>query len=273
MPLEQPVAADPGREAWHENFVEAIAALARAMPTGEVRRTEGVTLVRSGLAIRSFNCAFALDRPPSVDGLPEQIERVFSGGRIPWMLVTTAETTPALEPVVRALRLKRVGAMPGMVWEPLPTSPPTAPQGLEIRRIVDPIDARKFARTMMRGFEVDPGLLDAWAEHVSTASLAPSTNRAYYLGYVGGQPVCTAVRCSTRDIAGIYGVSTLPVFRRRGLGAAITSRAATDGREEGCRRSYLQSSPIGRTVYERIGYRFVEEYHLWGPDEGLASVE
>jgi N-acetylglutamate synthase len=252
--------------------VEAIASLARAMPAGQVHQTGGVTLVRSGLAIRAFNCAFALNPPRTLDGVTERIEEILVRPGIPWLLVTTAETTDALEPIIRGLRLKSSGTLPGMLWEPLPLSVPPSPAGPEIRRVEGTNDVRTLSRTMMQGFEAPPGLMDPWAEAVITAGLPPSVKRGWYIGYVRDRPTCTAVRFSTRDIAGIYGVSTLPEFRRRGFGAAITYRAAIDGREEGCRESYLQSSPSGRPAYENIGYRFVEEYHLWAPEEGRTGA-
>jgi N-acetylglutamate synthase len=242
------------------------------MPAGQVRQTGGVTLVRSGLAIRAFNCAFALDPPRTLDGVTERIEEILVRPGIPWLLVTTAETTDALEPIIRGLRLKSSGTLPGMLWEPLSLSVPPSPAGPEIRRVEGTNDVRTLSRTMMQGFEAPPGLMDPWAEAVITAGLPPSVKRGWYIGYVRDRPTCTAVRFSTRDIAGIYGVSTLPEFRRRGFGAAITYRAAIDGREEGCRESYLQSSPSGRPVYENIGYRFVEEYHLWAPEEGRTGA-
>jgi GNAT superfamily N-acetyltransferase len=251
--------------AWHENFVEAIASIARAIPTGEVRPGIGGTIVRSGLALASFNCLFALDPPSGLDGLAEELDRTFTREGTPWVLITTAETSVAFVEAILALHLQRRGTLPGMVWDPLPSAAPPAPKELEIRPVREAGEVRTFARTMMEGFEAAPALMDPRAEAVAATSGGPRSPARYYLGYVGHRPACTAVRYSTRGTAGIYGVATRPEFRRRGFGAAVTYRAALDGRSDGCSRSYLQSSAVGRSVYEKIGYRFVEEYHLWGP--------
>jgi len=119
---------------------------------------------------------------------------------------------------------------------------------------------------MMEGFEVSPDLMDPWVRGVETRGFSKPAGSDYYVGFLEGFPVCTAVRVVSRGISGIYGVSTLPRFRRRGLGETITRFAALCGGSEGCLRSYLQSSRMGRSVYEKIGYREVEEYQLWVPE-------
>ena len=48
-----------------------------------------------------------------------------------------------------------------------------------------------------------------------------------------------------------------------GSGAALTWRAAADGRAEGCLASALQSSEEGFPVYRRMGYRHVTDYQTW----------
>jgi N-acetylglutamate synthase len=271
MAGEKVVNSTSRRRAWHTNWVEAISSIARAMPSGRVHKVGALTLVRSGLPIRAFNCAFALDPPNSLEGAAKAIEEVLVRPGIPWLLVTSTETSRPLNPIIVALGLKLSGTMPGMVWEPLPASVPRGPADLDIRRVEDADDARTFARTMMQGFEGPAELMDPWAEAVAATGLPAPVKRGWYLGYVRNRPACTAVRYSTSSIAGVYGVSTLPEFRRRGFGAAITRRAAADGREEGCGESYLQSSPIGRPVYEALGYRLVEEYQLWTPPETAAG--
>lgn len=252
----------PGPTAWHANVVGAISAVARFTPGGTVEEAGGVTIARSGVALPAFNCVFVLDPPSSLEGLEARIERAFGDGRLPWSVMTTNETAPRLEPIARAFGLDREAVLPGMVWEPLGETPRPPAVALEIRPITDPRSAQEFVRTMMVGFEGSPELLLPWAGGIAARGRFPPGVHCY-LGYVAGRPVASALRFTTPGVAGIYGVATLPEFRRRGFGEALTRRAALDGREEGCRQSYLQSSEMGRSVYERIGYRAVEEYREW----------
>jgi hypothetical protein len=62
---------------------------------------------------------------------------------------------------------------------------------------------------------------------------------------------------------GIYGVATPPDARGRGYGEAMTWAATL------CRPDLpatLQASPMGRPVYDRMGYRTVAEFLVWELD-------
>jgi len=260
--------------AWHSNYVEAISSIARVTPGGVVREAGGLTLARSGLGIPAFNAVFALDPPSSLATAEDGVWKVFGDSATRWLLVTTPEISKGLGPLIRAFDLRHEETIPGMAWAPLPERVPPGPAGFEVRRVRVPEEARLFAQTMMEGFEARPALMDPWVDGVRTQHLTSSELPGWYLGFLSGRPVGTAVRITTGDVAGIYGVSTLPGFRRRGFGEAITRHAAIEGYQEGCRTSYLQSSKAGRSVYERIGFRWVEDYQLWSPARGEGpSVE
>ena len=251
--------------ALHANYVEAISSIARMTPGGEVSDAGGLTLVRSGLDIPAFNLVFALDDPSSVVAAERAVSRTFGGSGFRWLLVTTERVATQLQPMIHAFGFHLEETMPGMVWAPLPRLLPTLPPRFTARPVRVPEEAAVFARTMMEGFEARAGLMDPWVDGVRAKHVTTSEMPGWYLGFLDDHPVCTAVRVTTGAIAGIYGVSTLPDFRRRGLGEAITRLAAADGYPEGARMSYLQSSRAGRSVYERIGYRWVEDYQLWSP--------
>lgn len=253
--------------ACHRNWVEAVGSIASDLPSGTVRRQAGTTIVQSGLAITAFNCAFVLDPVPTLNGTEEAVAGVLADQGQPWCLIATEENRAAIEPLASALGLQPTERMPGMIWRPLPEPPPSTPEELRIRRVSRPNDVREFGRTMMEGFDAPPHLMDLWAEAVVARGSAARGDRSLYLGFVRNRPVCTAVRFTTERIAGIYGVSTIPEFRRRGYGAAITRHAVFDGFEAGCALSYLQSSEMGRALYESLGYRSFEEYTLWLPEE------
>ena len=81
-----------------------------------------------------------------------------------------------------------------------------------------------------------------------------------YVGYTDGEPVTSGVGFRTGDTIGVYNIATIPSARKRGYGAAMTARIAADGAAAGCDVAILQASEMGRTVYERLGYRTVVEY-------------
>ena len=81
-----------------------------------------------------------------------------------------------------------------------------------------------------------------------------------YVGYVEGRPAATSCLITTGAVAGIYWVSTLEEFRGRGFGAAISAHAIRVGQSLGCDMATLQASPLGRPVYERMGFEVTDDY-------------
>ena len=60
-------------------------------------------------------------------------------------------------------------------------------------------------------------------------------------------------------------MTTLPAFRRRGIGSAITARAIADGRAAGARYCCLMSTDAGLGVYRALGFEVVEKWSRWAP--------
>ena len=75
---------------------------------------------------------------------------------------------------------------------------------------------------------------------------------------IEGAAVAVGTHQPVGDVTEIVGVGAAPAFRRRGLGAAVTSALVTDALERGVRTVFLSAGDetIAR-VYERIGFRVV----------------
>jgi predicted GNAT family acetyltransferase len=71
------------------------------------------------------------------------------------------------------------------------------------------------------------------------------------------------------EVVGIYNVATVPDARRGGFGTALTAAAMAYGLERGARWAILESSSMGMSVYERLGFRQVCEVVVY---EGRFSV-
>lgn len=84
-----------------------------------------------------------------------------------------------------------------------------------------------------------------------------------FAGRVDGRVVATSALLDRSGVAGMYVVATQERFRRRGIGAALTWAAIEEGRRRGLRVATLQASPMGRPVYERLGFRTVVDYRLF----------
>ena len=85
----------------------------------------------------------------------------------------------------------------------------------------------------------------------------------YYLARVHGRDVATAAGFTVDESVAIFSVATATDQRGHGYGSAVTVQAVLDGFAAGAGFAALQSSPMGESVYKRLGFREVETYVLY----------
>jgi GNAT superfamily N-acetyltransferase len=67
------------------------------------------------------------------------------------------------------------------------------------------------------------------------------------------------------DDCGIYAVGTVEQWRRRGRARALVEHVLADARDRGARTASLQSTRMGRPLYESLGFEAVGRYEEWVP--------
>lgn len=77
----------------------------------------------------------------------------------------------------------------------------------------------------------------------------------HFAGFVDGVPVATTSLLLAGDLCGVYHVATLPRYRGRGIGAAMTRAAMRTARDAGAHTATLQSSELGESVYRSVGFK------------------
>lgn len=245
----------------HENMIETMSAGVANAPGSLVRRRDGVVLLASGLPIRFFNQVSIENGDATPDAVRDAVTTIRER-RQPFIVHLRRGTDDRFRPLMTELGLvllAEADPMPGMALSPIPPSAAAIPAGHEIRRVGDRAGMDDHVRTGALGFGMPEDMLRALA--------APDTwqrpGNTVYVGYSDGEPVTTGLGVRTGRTIGVYNVSTIESARRQGLGAAITERVAADGLAAGCDVAILQSSPMGRPIYERLGYRTVVEYDGW----------
>ncbi len=82
----------------------------------------------------------------------------------------------------------------------------------------------------------------------------------HYLAYANGEPACcVTVLLGANGIASVWNVGTVRHFRRRGLASTVMRIALWEAAAEGCSISILLASPMGRPLYEAMGYHCIGE--------------
>jgi len=132
------------------------------------------------------------------------------------------------------------------------------PDGLVVGRLA-PEEARVHGLVAARGF----GAPEAAFAPPTSSALASRDELGYYVGELEGEPVVTGLGLRLDDYLGVFDVARPPEARRRGYGAALTARIIEDGFDDGARWAWLQSSPDGHRVYQRLGFRKVAFWQCW----------
>ena len=180
-----------------------------------------------------------------------------------WWLSPEAVAAGAADRLAAA-GLGEAGAVPAMTVELGALPPPGSHPDVTIRRAESTADRALWGELAARG----TGFSEAAARALGALEpLIPAERlerQVRLLAECEGKAVATAALVTSGDLAGVYAVSTLPDFRRRGIGRAITLHALQLGAAGGARTGVLQSSPMGRSVYEGMGFREVFSYRLLG---------
>ena len=77
---------------------------------------------------------------------------------------------------------------------------------------------------------------------------------AAVVAYRGDEPVAAAMTLLSHGIAGVYWVATLAAARGQGLADVVTRAVTNRGFELGAAVNTLQASPMGESIYRRMGY-------------------
>jgi len=182
-------------------------------------------------------------------------DRVFSI----WM---RAHADAVLEGELRARGFSEFNKLPGMV---LLGDPGTSvrPDGLKIRPATTDQGRRDFQHVTAEAYAT----YGAPREYADDAFVSLESVCAPHLqgfvGYVGGTPVAAAAVYVTHGVAGIGWVGTVPARRGHGFGEAVTWTAIREGFRRGAGFANLQASPMGRPIYERMGFTTATEYRVW----------
>jgi ribosomal protein S18 acetylase RimI-like enzyme len=226
-----------------------------------------------------FDNAVVLLRPPTgegIDAVLDRAARVFPDERV-WVLLSVWPT-PDLTP--RGLTL--VGHPPLMIRPPDTrhlrnthhsenTRQPEAAQGDAasgpvIRRVTDADALADFTRVLVEGY---PMPADGHSS-VFTPELIADDAIHLYVGYADSQPVVTAGAAVGHGIVEVDWVATLPAYRRRGFGAALTA-AALAARSD--LPAMLIASDDGAPVYRRLGFLPLLRCTLWMRETDTDSRE
>lgn len=228
------------------------------LPGGRFLSQDGACAMVTGIPAASLNVVWCERPNPNIAAVAALLGEVSRPG-VPYSL----RLRPGCDAAFGTLAASRGMALAGEVTlMAMDTAVPAAaipvPAGLAIGRL-SPDQAPRHADLVALGFGI--------ARDVVRRAVSPDLLRldsaACYVAEYAGEPVTTGLSMTLGGFTGVFNVTTVPGFRGRGFGAAVTARAVADGLAAGSRWCWLEATAAALPIYRRIGFRDVEARQHW----------
>jgi GNAT superfamily N-acetyltransferase len=237
----------------------------RSAPQVAVSEGQGLLKLYTGLPLTFLNGVSSYQlSSDDVDEAIEESKQFFQARHAVWEWVVGPRPSPASLPESLARHGFEVGGgSTGMaarldaIHQALPMT-----DRLEIVPVEDAQSLRTWAVTALDGFET-PDLYPGFVNLECSLGCQPIYRR--YLGFLRGQPVATSALYLGKNVAGIYVVSTIPSARKLGIGAALTLHSLREAGAAGYHIAVLQASPMGRSVYQKLGFQEFSKLYGYSP--------
>ncbi len=227
-----------------------------------VGRADAVVWCTSELDHPVFNGALGTGplRSPSAT-VTSVLRTLEEHGRSFLWWVTPASRSDELTGALDGAGLSALPSAPGMAAE-LASLPPVPSDDLTLQVVTDAalVDAM---RVVASAFEMAPSLARGTAELLGTCDRDVAVVTVLGAWQPSGCLVGSGTLVEVDGTAGLYNIATLASARGRGVGRAVTLALMHLARDRGHRHVVLESSEMGLSLYESLGFRTVCEVQQW----------
>jgi ribosomal protein S18 acetylase RimI-like enzyme len=237
------------------------------LPGATYKRDEKMRLMCSQIPVSFFNgiAVTRLKEEECDEILSQAINEMMATG-MPW----SYQVGPNCKPDDLELRLDQLGLkfsyeQPYMTrslvgWQPAPL-----PKSFEIREVDDVEAYKAFIKVGGPAFGLPDFVLDAFIAAQTAVGFAKDCAIRNFIGEENGTPVATGTVFYGAGLAGIYTIGTLPEARGKGYGGAMTEACMAHAAGKGVETAFLQSSKMGYSVYQRLGFQEVCRFKIYIP--------
>ena len=232
---------------------------AEVVEGGEVIEVEDLLVALSNLPAPQLNGTRVIREPTDPIAAIGAARDVFRSRGHPFFgIEIEVGRHPAIDDAVTTMGLRRVEFVPALAASvrELPSVGP--PPGVEITAVREASELPAVREVEVATFETEPTV----AERFVGRRMLEDERVRMFLAWIDGRPVGEATGYLLDDTVGIFGVGVVEDARRRGIGAALTLRAAAAFGDR-ADLAWLQPSDMARSMYERLGFRAVSEWEVW----------
>ena len=225
---------------------------------GVVHEVDGLAVCLTGVPFPPFNPTLIVRLPAEPDAAIARAEAHYDGTGMPFGI----DLEPSLHEPVRAAAqrsgLTMVESRPGMAAALADVPAAAPPDGVEVFRVEDPALLDEVVEVDAAAFGGDAATTRLF---LPDAVLQDPTQRVY-AARVDGRLVSVGESTTLDGVIGVFGVATVPAYRRRGIGAAVTALLIADRKRE-ADLAVLDASELGFGVYERLGFHTTSTWEVW----------
>ncbi len=242
-----------------DNLRQSFRVLANGRPRASVLELPGVSIASLGVTFQMFNAAFLSEPVETQEALEARLQAAgnhFESQALRWSFWICEDWLPTmairrkLSRTCETVGLRLSSELPGLAAESI-RRPARKLPAIEFRRVDSAPTLDDFRALGSTCFHVPI----SWFSEVFDAGINAAHPFVCWVGYHGGQPVATAATVSAHGVTGLYNVATIPEYRHRGCGEAITRHAIDSAvRAADSTRVVLQSTSEGMRLYQRMGF-------------------
>lgn len=225
---------------------------------GVVHEADGLAVCLTGVPLAPFNPTLIEGLPTDPDAAVGQAERYYDGTG----LSLGIDLEPSLHGPVREAAqragLTMVESRPGMTLPLADVAPVSPPDEVEVFRVEDPALLDEVVEVDAAAFGGDAATTRLF---LPDAVLEDPSQRVY-AARADGRLVSVGESTTIDGVIGVFGIATVPAYRRRGIGAAVTALLLADRTGE-ADLAVLDASDLGFGVYERLGFRTMSTWEVW----------
>lgn len=240
--------------------------LSSRSPNGIQIEYEGARLGSTGLPVPLLNLALGCDFTNNVtmDDAIESIKNTFAERNVPWYWWIRAKPQP--ENI--AEQLGRHGIvfdrppLPVMAAE-LPRMLPPVPRNIRVWQASTRPDLEAASLIRRVAFRFAEGVALDYFEAMEDDWLRGDPARLFLASVDDRPPASIGALIMGEGIPGVYVMSTLPEWRRKGLGKAILTRILQEAMQGGHNIIVLTASRFGYPLYQQFGFEHIFDYSLY----------
>lgn len=228
----------------------------------QVFRSSKLTYVDSGLSCDTFNIIHVLDAVGIAAEINQALQHFRQEEKAYCIWVSESQLSPELQVVFQELAIHQQNMEPGMVLDLQQYEPLTSVSHANIEKVTTPAQLAEFAASIAANWSPPDQNVLRYYEQVAPVILNPAHGVQLLIYREKGQVVsCLEMFPSDAATIGFYSLATLEAHRGKGIASAMLLFSLNLAKQSGYRQVILQASEDGLRIYEKLGFRRVENYY------------